>query len=170
MNLKYCISRRKKRIIKTNQTNLAKLRQIQNTPQIDCFAQDSDIIQTNLYKNQNTAQKTKFRHNLDTFRTPQFTDVRFCIDGRGAADKSGSAAKDSLVTNIHWQCSISADDGGGSVQFRGLPLRIRDARPQHGSATEPVEYTTFQVEWPHRAGRPTDNNSNYSVLITLKQS
>jgi hypothetical protein len=30
---------------------------------------------------------------------------RLCFHGRGAAENSGSAAEDSLVTNIHWQCS-----------------------------------------------------------------
>ena len=45
-----------------------------------------------------------------------------------------------------------------------------DSRPQHGSAMGPVQAATFQVERPLRTGRPTGNNCNKSILITLKSN
>ena len=39
---------------------------------------------------------------------------------------------------------------------------------QHGSATGPGEATTFQIGWPHRAGRPSDKKFLPLEMMTLK--
>ena len=73
--------------------------------------------------------------------------------GQVAPSWAGSLAKTCLENETE------GEGREGGREKGELSWEEGSVHPKHIVATGPGEATTFQVSRPHRAGRPTDNNS-----------